>query len=285
MSKNQRDEDENQGLKKVMTEDIGLDLTKTMISPNDNTEGKHVSASDLMTTEEEKENPEEKKKDTKKLLLLLSTITVILLLLAGVTLYTFKHKEPVTIDGLHSLNIKGKLDPDQGYMYHGYSFVKYSDLWYTQVQKGKTVYDVTFNYDPKSVENIPVEGVLTKDFVKNKKLWITFDPDSPNLKWVAIANYGLSRSLAWAFGYDMEAGCTKNITKACADRVVECGDPDKAVIYLKQANDTRVILAENCVIVQGEGENLVKAKDRLLLRWYGILDPVGAQTTNNEQKI
>jgi len=63
-------------------------------------------------------------------------------------------------------------------MYGGFSFVKFGDLWYSQVRKNNTVYDVTFNYDPKSVENITVDGQLTAAFTKGRHIYITFDPEA-----------------------------------------------------------------------------------------------------------
>jgi hypothetical protein len=179
----------------------------------------------------------------------------------------------MTIDEMHQANMDGKLDPAEGYIYNGYSFINFGGVWYSQVKKNNTIYDVTFNFDPKNVENITVDGKLTSDFVKNKHIYVTFDPEGHYLQYVGVANYGLSRSLAWAFSYNMTAACTKNITKACETAgVVTCDDVDKAVVYFKEAEETKVILGDNCVTVQGAGPEIVRAKDRLLLRWYGMMD-------------
>ncbi|HII71465.1 TPA: hypothetical protein HA265_01795 [Candidatus Woesearchaeota archaeon] len=251
--------------------DLDLDLAQTVVEDNTRKAQRLAACSSCACDAEEEDAPEDEKKDTKKLLWLVGVIIIVFGVLGGVAFYSSYHKEPVTIDGMHSLNVAGELKPQEGYMYNGYSFIKYADVWYTQIQNKGTLYDVTFNYDPKSVEDIPIEGSLTENFVKSGRIYITFDPLGRELKWVAVANFGLSRSLAWAFGYDMKAACTRNETKACQDAgVVTCDDTEKAVIYFKESDDPRVILADNCVIVQGRGEDLVKAKDRLLLRWYGI---------------
>ena len=222
--------------------------------------------------EEKEETPEERRKDTIKLLI---TIGVVVTIIAAFA-FLFVTKQPkkvLTIDELHQANTEGKLDPDEGYLYNGYSFIKFGDLWYSQLKKNNTIYDVTFNFDPKKVENITVEGQLTTDFVKDRHIYITFDPEGSYLKYIGVANYGLSRSLAWAFQYNMTAGCTKNVTRACQDAgIVTCEDSDKAVIYFKEDAETKITLDKTCVTIQGSGAEFIRAKDRLLLRWYGMME-------------
>ncbi len=265
-----------------ITADLDLDLTKTQIVSNTGVTDCDMKNCDAGQGGADQgcvgEGPKKDDvKDTKKLVYMILAVVLFFGLVAGIIWYSSQSGDPVTIDGLHSLNFKGELEPDQGYMYNGYSFIKYADVWYTQLENEDTLFDVTFNYDPESVDDIPIEGMLTSDFVKDGKLYVTFDPEGEGLKWVGVANFGISRSLAWAFGYELKAGCIKNVTKACQEAgVIECGDPEKAVIYLKEADEPKVILAENCVIVQGRGEDLVKAKDRLLLRWYGITGEVNS---------
>jgi hypothetical protein len=244
-------------------EDLELDVTKS----------KKVKAAQQENKGERKPTKEEDKKDTRNLLYVIGVVVLIVVIFIAVFVLYKPGPQVVTIDDLHAANLAGELPPEVGYLYNGFSFIKYENLWYSQLARNTTVYDVSFNYDPKSVEDIPVEGKLVRDFVKDKRIYITFDPTGDYLSYVGVANFGLSRSLAWAFGYNMTAGCTKNVTSACQKAgVVLCGDPDKAVIYFKETNETKVILDDTCVTVQGMGPEIVRAKDRLLLRWYGMMD-------------
>ncbi|PIY60599.1 hypothetical protein COY95_00945, partial [Candidatus Woesearchaeota archaeon CG_4_10_14_0_8_um_filter_47_5] len=52
---------------------------------------------------------------------------------------------------------------------------------------------------------------------------------------------------------------------------VTCADRDVPVIYLKKDVYPKVIMDQNCITIQGNGEDLVKATDRLLFQWYGIM--------------
>ena len=226
-----------------------------------------------MDLEAEKEYESKDNSTTKNLYLLLAAIAIIFIIFTLVITFYKPTKHVATIDELHEANLAGKLKPADGYVYNGYSFINFAGVWYSRLQKGNSIYDVTFNNGPRDVENITVEGSLTSDFVKDNHIHITFDPTGQYLQYIAVANYGLSRSLAWAFSYNMTAACTKNVTTACINAgVVQCGDPDKAVIYFKEDPETKVVLNSTCVTVQGHGPEIVRGKDRLLMRWYGMMD-------------
>lgn len=207
-----------------------------------------------------------------KMLIGFATIIVIMFIFFGIARFGTNAAEILTIDDMHEKNFKGKLNPEQGYLYNGFSFVNFTGIWYTQLAAGGgSIYDIAFNYDPKQVEHIPVEGGLSGGFLERDTFHITFDPTDDGLKYVAQTNAGLSTSLVKAFGKYLVAGCLVNETVACASREpITCDDEDKSVIVLLNENETKVTLDDNCVIIQGKDEDLVKAKDRLLLRWYGI---------------
>ncbi len=281
-------EEELQRLKRIQgldDDDLGLDVTKgkrMLIHGSKQMEkgkkaerGKADGNGPDDHDKAKKETPEEQKKDKNTLLIILGSLAFIALIFILLVLLRPGHKELATIDELHQANLEGKLSPEDGYVYNGFSFIKFDNIWYSQLSKNNTIYDVTFNYGPKDVENISVEGQLSGAFRQGEQVYITFDPTGDYLNYIGVANYGLSRSLAWAFGYNMTAGCTKNVTMACEKAgVVQCGDPehpDRTVIYFKEDTETKVVLDRTCITVQGLGPDIVRAKDRLLLRWYGMM--------------
>ena len=210
------------------------------------------------------------KKDTKKLLISMAIIIACFIIAFAVVRFV-KESDVVTIEDLHRMNIEGK-ESDINYMYNGYSFVKYGGLWYTQVQNEKgTLFDIPLHYGPKELEDIVVAGDITEEFLK-QSLYITFDPLGSTLQYVALSSAELSLSLVNGFGLEPIAACDKNETSACATRPIisSCKD-DKAVVYLREAEKISVVMNGNCVMLQGEGEGIVKATDRFLLRLYSIM--------------
>ena len=127
------------------------------------------------------------------------------------------------------------------------------------------------HFGPRDLEEVPVIGNLDKSFEK-QETYITFDPLSQDMQYVALASAELSINLVKGFGIIPIAACIKQETEACKDRpIVTCDNKDKAVIFIKRANQTAVQLKENCIILQGQGKELVKAVDRFLYDQYNIM--------------
>lgn len=224
--------------------------------------------------EELKEGIEREKKTSDWILII--SIIVIVLIIAAIMGFKFFQKEktqPKTIDDLHLLNLKGKLKPDQGYVYNGYSFVFANGLWYTQVQRGNNLFDIALHYAPKALEDIPIEGKLnTTLFNSERGIYITFDPLGQNLNYIALAVGEFDQNIIKAFNKVPIAACDKNETNACKTRpIIICNNTDKPVLYLQQKPETKVLFANNCIIVQGIGPEIVRAIDRLLLNLYSIM--------------
>lgn len=223
--------------------------------------------------EEVKDDKPDDKKDTKRLLL---AITVLVALFA-IAFFAVRYvRDPtgnvVTIDDLHQRNLEGK-ESDINYMYKGYSFVKSGNLWYTEVQNEKgTLFEVPLHYAPKDLDDVSVMGDIDDKFL-TQELFITFDPLGTDLQYVALSSAELSLSLVKGFGLEPTAACTTNESSACTDREIidEC-KKSRAVIMLKQEGEAEVMMRDNCVIIKGEGDELVRATDRFLYRLYSIMD-------------
>ena len=112
-------------------------------------------------TQTAKEEPKEAKFRSDRIMII-GAVLLILLFAAVFGVRYFTQEQPQTIDDLHQLNFKGKLKPDQGYLYKDvYSFVKFDDLWYMQLASPKKtrLYNVQFRYGPKEVEDIKISGL------------------------------------------------------------------------------------------------------------------------------
>jgi hypothetical protein len=222
--------------------------------------------------EEPEESEAEQKKSNRTLLITIGIFVAIFGIFMLITFFYRPTKEVMTVDEMHAANLAGELEPSQGYVYNGFSFVNFSGVWYSRVQKGETTYDVTFNNGPREVEDIPVEGTLSSKFIDGDTIYITFDPDARGAKYITVANAGLSMSLIKGFSYKLVASCTDNESMVCQKNgVVQCGDEGRAVVYFKEDASAKILLNETCITVQGYGPDLVRAKDRLLLDWYGII--------------
>ncbi len=155
--------------------------------------------------------------------------------------------------------------------YNNFRFTKVENLWFTQVQIGNQPYNVPLHYNPYEVEAIPMVGDIDERFQQDFT-YITHDPAESNLGHVAVAAAELSLNMATAFGVEPVAACSRNVTDACAARpIVTCESTNASVIYLREANFTRIDLRGNCIVIQGSGQELIKATDKVLYVWYRII--------------
>ena len=203
------------------------------------------------TKEEETVDKEEEKKDNKKIIISIAVIVVAILAIISIRFF-FPQQE---------------LDQ---YDYNGFTFTKQAGLWHTQWQRGSDLFNIRLRYGPRETENVPLvapeEGINVSDI-----LYLTFDPGEGK-KFVALAASELGLNLIRTFNITLTAACTQNNSDACSGRpIITCDNTDEAVIYLREAPEMGLFLGNNCIIVQGQGEDLVRAADKLIWIQYGIV--------------
>lgn len=160
--------------------------------------------------------------------------------------------------------------------YNGFVFQKSGGLWHTMWVNNGQEYLLTLRYNPEEVETIPLFGTITEAFNQHD-IYLAFDPtaDSGEFKYTALANAELSLSLIKAFGKNPIAACIKNETEPCANRpIVTCEDYNRSVIIVAANGDPAVLMKENCIILKGEGLDILKSTDKLLYTWYKIMYPI-----------
>ena len=177
-----------------------------------------------------------------------------------------------TVNELHLENLNGKLSDDRGYMYNGYSFVKYDGLWWTIIKLFDKGIQVPLHFGPQEVVDIPVSGSLTDKFNAGEEVHIGIDPKVTN-KYYTLSISELSFNIASGVQRLPVGSCTED-DEACVGRpIISCeNNPDnKPIIELVLGGEPKVTLDGACVKIQGSEYDLVKAVDRFLLRWYTIM--------------
>ncbi len=219
---------------------------------------------------------EQPKKSSEKILLI--SIAIIGLLLISIFVLSILNKpKPQTLEDLHVLNLKGKLKPEQGYIYKEvYSFVTLDNLWYTQLTspKGTKIYSLALRYSPKDLKDIVIEGALdTAFFDSQNEFYVTFNPTGKEFSYVGLAVADFNTHMSKVFEKKPIAACDRNETEPCKNRpIVTCEDKDKLVLYIKESERFRTYYNNNCIIVEGNGFDLVRGVDRILYNLYNIME-------------
>lgn len=212
--------------------------------------------------------------DAKHLYVIIGVIIIIFALIMFGARLANRTPAVMSIDDLHELNFKGKLDKDQGYLYNGFSFVKFRSNWFTRFlrQEDGQTYAVELRYGPRDVGDVPIIGDYNFIPANYNSTYITFDPLGNNLSHVALAAADLSSNLAGILQIYPYAACTRNETRGCIRRpIVSCGS-GLPIIYLKETPVASIEQRDTCLIISGQELDLIKAVDRWLLTVYGMME-------------
>lgn len=162
--------------------------------------------------------------------------------------------------------------PDDYYYNGKFHFVNDGGLWKTEIIFGNKFINIPLHYSPRDLENVSIEGEVDSRFINSSRLYITFDPGE-SIGYIALATAELTLNLVQGMNIGVVAACTTNSTEACYSRpIVACNSTDAGVIYIKESKEPKIIMDGNCITVQGKGTHLVRAVDRLLLKWYRVMD-------------
>ena len=225
---------------------------------------------------QEHQDHEPQKKSSEKALVI--SVAAIVLLLAALFAFNYiqKPQQALTLEDLHVLNLKGKLNPNQGYVYkHIYSFVTLDQEWFTQLSspKGTKVYDLALRYSPRDLKNITIEGNLNTEFFDNQsKYYVTFNPKGGQFPYIGLAVADLNTHMSKVFEKTPIGACDRNETLACQNRpIVTCENSTKLVIYIRESDRLRAYYRDNCIVIEGSGLDIVKGADRVLYNLYKIM--------------
>ncbi len=210
---------------------------------------------------------EENKSSTLRTVLAVTAI----LLVFGLTFYLVYKGSPV------------EADQPEYYMYNDFAFVKQGSLWVTQVQQpgSKYLYTIPLHYGPRDLTEVGMIGVFSQDFADANYVYITIDPDQientqdmpeGEESHISLAAAELSLVLSQAIQRNPIAACSRNESEACSERpIARCEEDGEPVIYLQEEGDAMIYFNGDCIYLNGEGPELVKAVDRLLLYWLGVM--------------
>lgn len=213
--------------------------------------------------------------DSKNILIMIGVIVgIFVLTLGSFKLYNqFTGAGVIVIDDLHQKNLEGELDAEEGYIYNGYSIVKADGLWWTEIDISSRLIKIPLHFGPKEVEEILITGKLSSQFDKGATVYIAIDPEVNYNKYYTLALMEMNNNILQGVNRNLEAACTKeNII--CENRtIINCNTAGgKPVIELAVSESSEIEFSGSCIKISGDGEALVKAVDRMLYTWYGIMD-------------
>ncbi len=209
-----------------------------------------------------------------KTVLIMAAVVVglLILIIGGTKVYSnLTTANVINIDEQHQKNLQGELDSEEGYIYNGYSFIYADGLWWTELNKFGSLLKVPLHFGPQELEGIPITGRLDSVFNDQDEVFIAIDPNIRD-KYYTLAISELSFNVVKGLDRTPVGSCTEE-NWACENRtIVSCNNTQgKAVVELALQNETGIEFSGTCIKLQGREYGLVKATDRLLYQWYGVM--------------
>lgn len=213
-------------------------------------------------------------KESKNILIIMGVIVgLFVLVFVGVSWYSgITGGGIVTVDQLHEKNLNGELDREEAYVYNGFSFVKNDGLWWTELNKFGTRLKVPLHYGPRELENVSITGTFDPRFNDGETAYVAIDPDVYN-KYYTLGVSELSFNMVKGMDRVPLGSCTKQ-GLGCENRtIISCQNASgKPVVELVLTDEAaRVELQETCIKISGAGSEIVRAVDRILYQWYGVM--------------
>ena len=148
-------------------------------------------------------------------------------------------------------------------------------LWWTEMKKGNTLLKIPLHFGPKEVNDTKVEGKLDNtQFNNGTEVYIAINPETFN-QYYSLALSELNFNIVQGIERKPIAVCTKNDTICETDNrtILSCNNTEgKPVIELRYGEEQKITLNQTCILITGTDYGIVKAVDRLIWQWYGIID-------------
>ncbi len=167
------------------------------------------------------------------------------------------------------------LDQENAFTYNGFPFVKEDNTWKTQIEIDGQVFDILREYSPRELENIQIDyqpNSFSELLKKQRRVYFAFDPDAPGASYAATVGISMARSLKEVYGVAMIPACTVNLTVCQGRPIVDCNSTESAVIQVTPESQTSITYRKNCLDIRGSETELIKAGDKVIYGWYGIME-------------
>jgi hypothetical protein len=187
----------------------------------------------------------------------------------------------ILLFGASFVYVKARQGYNTYYTYENFEFRKVSGLWVTEIYDPdeNKVYSLPLHYGPRELEDIHANPGVNK-FLELAALfrgpkntsatYVTYDPDI-NDSQISLAYYELSRHLDGVFAVETLPAVIHDVQFIENETIRTCENTDEPVIYLGYNSPAYVDFRGNCLVIQGEGTDLVKSVDRTLYAFYNIM--------------
>ena len=147
--------------------------------------------------------------------------------------------------------------------YNFLKFVKSDNGWLAYKDNKKIIIQT----NPKDLKDIQEPKLTLQELNSAQKIYLSFNPED-NIYQALNSFVQQIKPLLNTF----TQACTKDVSKCSNLPLKTCSDATDIikVIQIQENNQTRLEYTNNCLIIQGKSEDLIKEMDKLTLILNGI---------------
>lgn len=206
--------------------------------------------------------------DEKKSYVGIIVLVVVIFSLVALAYYLPQFFSEDTIDDKFSDVINE--DSEEGYVFNGFAFVNHDDSWKTRVQINRDEFvEMSLRHGPLELLDIPIEGEINDIFKEGEPIYVTFNPNEEQMKWVTLSAAELGINLVRI--RDIEPACSQEHPDCEGREILTCKNTTVPIIYLQHTNENAITMHENCIVIEGNEEGLAMSTDKFIYRMYGII--------------
>lgn len=170
------------------------------------------------------------------------------------------------------------IDTDEAFVYGGYPFIKQDDVWTTHIEVNGELFFIERQFSPREVENMFINyspNNFSAALKKYRRVFVSIDPEDEGAQYLGTVGASIILSLKQVYGVTVIPACTKNSTECVNRPIANCEEapgPGYPVIMLNYEETPQIHYYGNCLDLRGSGEDLIKAGDRVIYGWYGIMN-------------
>ncbi len=173
---------------------------------------------------------------------------------------------PIFIASIMIFSIFGYIANDednQETTYNSLKFMESDEGWLAYKDNKKIIIQT----NPNDLKDIQEPKITLQELNSAQKIYLTFNPEE-NIYQVLNSFVQQIKPLLNTF----TQACTKDVPKCANLPIKTCSDATDStkVIQIQENNQTKLEYKDNCLIIHGKSEDLIKEMDKLTLILNGV---------------
>jgi len=172
----------------------------------------------------------------------------------------------IMVSSIFGFVISSQSDNTRKTTYNNFEFESINNQWVTEINGQETA----FLEHPANLESIEIPSEAANLLSNKPSVYLTFEEAQEyDLKFIDLTRLRLNDHLSNLLNIYVINGAVNSSTLP----PITCLNATSSVpvIYLKSAQESKITLENNCLIIQAKQNDFISLSERLLYNWLGVI--------------